>query len=497
MRTRICSLALGAILLAPSLWMLATIPPLWRDADAYHQLMQSPAQSTAEGHGPLYGIAARLPLYLGYQFERIPHDASVQSFFSRPRLTDTGIYLLIGAQHLALCGGALGLIVAATKILWCRLVLALFFAGNSAFYTFAHCVGSEGLSLVSILVLTLAGLSLLKSEDKRSWIFFALALLICVLTRYANFLLILVLPLTFLLQVWPRRSLLPLRSAGIALAIGLACLVLARIAASVLSESGGQHYYSRAGFTFLWRLNFLEGVPEPRRGVLLDKVSARTNSNDAGALIATLRQMLETGEPLSPIPIYWRFHGALSTPEKAVSSRRFHQGLNATARAFLLPPRAEHWKAAERDFARSLRTSLQLMSATLFNTTVFCFEHGAEMPELAALSTFRHHTPAGLMNLVDSRIYFRPGKILSLGGALLLWAGLVVSLLIMTAHGRRRLITLFHYGFALVLSGGVILQATALLADLSPRYTLPLWALTWFSTIILAGTLADALVRRE
>ncbi len=481
------------ILLAPSIWLLATIPPLWRDADAYHQLLFSPARATLEGHGMLYGMVARIPLYLGAWFEGVLPN---ESFFNHARLTDTGILLLIAGQHLALCVGAFALVITATQSLWCRIFLALFFAGNSIFYTLAHCVGSETLSLLCTLALTVAGLRLLKWPlHFRGWIFFALALLACILTRYANLFLLLPLPLALLLLAAQRRSLNPLRHAAIAFVIGLLCLGTARLAVGAVCASTGPPYYPRGGFTFLWRLNFLESIPEPRRSELLDEVNARTKSGHAREIISTLREMLENGEPLSPIPIYQKLRAALSTPDQ-ISTRRFHLALNATARAFLYPPTPEHWRAAEHDFATALQMPMSVVSTTFFVTTVFCFEHREDLPELMTLSTFRNYTSGDLMTIATSRLYFTGGKNLSLGSVMIVW-GIIAIVTIFAGRTGTDVTPILFFGLALVITAVLILQATALLIDLAPRYTLPLWEMLWLASMIYLGAIADALVRRN
>ncbi|HEX8280557.1 MAG TPA: hypothetical protein VF551_04210, partial [Chthoniobacterales bacterium] len=79
------------------------MPPLWRDSDAYNQLTQHPAFATYVGHGPLYCLVARIPLYAGYAIERLRGSISpVPEFLANAGLTDSGILLVVVAQHLAL-----------------------------------------------------------------------------------------------------------------------------------------------------------------------------------------------------------------------------------------------------------------------------------------------------------------------------------------------------------------------------------------------------------
>ena len=502
-RTALQMALIWSLLLAPSAWMLATVPPLWRDADAYFQVTSPPGEATVEGQAPLYPLLVRLPLFLGYHIAPLLGDppAAERFSFSHPPVTDAGILILLCAQHLALCAGGFGLIVASTQLFWGRVLLAIVFAINSVFYTFAHCVGSESLSLVCTLALTLTGLRLLKcgNEDRRKWWgLFALALLACVLSRYANLLLILALPLTFVLLALLRRSLAPLRQAALALAIGVLCLGVGRLTAELLCQSVGQPYYARGGFTFLWRLSFLESVSAPDRTALLDKVAARAASADARQLFVRLREMLDAHEPLVPFPVLDRFRAALSTPDRPVETRRLHEALNSVERAFILPPTREHWRAAEEDIANILGFSLQRVSDELFFTTWFCFRHPEDLPLITHLSTFRKYTPGELMAFPKERLYFQATKVLSLGAVFALWLAAAAAVALLSQRTTQHdLGPILLYAIALVATGVLILQATALLAQLIARYTLPAWALLWVSGMILLGTICQSLSRSE
>src|SRR4051812_22623833 len=82
-----------AILCAPSVWMLRAIPPLWKDTDAYLQVTEPPNVVTILQYAPLYCFSSRVPLYLGFSYDRVRARASLPplSFFAEPVLTDSGV----------------------------------------------------------------------------------------------------------------------------------------------------------------------------------------------------------------------------------------------------------------------------------------------------------------------------------------------------------------------------------------------------------------------
>ena len=241
---------LVAVLLAPSIWMLTVIPPLWRDVDAYIQVTQPPGSATILQYSPLYCFAARLPLYLGYAIQSISAGQPLPrpDSFIHPILTDSGVFLLLLVQHAALCFAALYLITEASGIFWVRLVLAIAWAANPLFYSFAHCVGGETLSMILVLLIGAIGLKIIRHSRtiaKMEWMLFGVLLCLCILTRHINAALAAVLPLTFvLLSVWRLigtkfarlqsdrrwnrlRWQQALQNSMVAVAIGVSCIVLA------------------------------------------------------------------------------------------------------------------------------------------------------------------------------------------------------------------------------------------------------------------------------
>jgi len=157
-----------AVLLAPSIWMLSVIPPLWRDVDAYVQLTRPPGFETILHYGPLYCFVARIPLYLGYGIDCFSAGGPLPTlrFFLHPILTDSGVYALVISQHIGLFCSTFYLITLVSRLFWVRLTLAIAWAANPLFYTFAHCIGSETLSVIVLLLIAATGLRIIRHSRK-------------------------------------------------------------------------------------------------------------------------------------------------------------------------------------------------------------------------------------------------------------------------------------------------------------------------------------------
>src|SRR4030095_1761625 len=201
-------------LIIPSLWLMLSVPPLWRGVDAYNQTVRPPGLVTILLHGPLYCTLARVPLWFGYLISGSGPAESLGYFIKHSQLTDAGVYSLIILQHVALWCGAVYLIYAIARTLLLRLLLAFFFASQPLFYGFAHCVGSEALSMIVILLLAASGVRLvLRYPDIRAheWIIFTVLLAARSLRREITRVLAAVLPTTMIVIMIERglRRLVP------------------------------------------------------------------------------------------------------------------------------------------------------------------------------------------------------------------------------------------------------------------------------------------------
>ena len=325
-------------------------------------------------------------------------------------LTDSGVWLLIIAQHLALCGAAFYFILAISQFFWVRLALALTWASNALFYTFAHCVGSETLSMILIIIVAGKACRLIRSRCQprwADWYFFVIGLWLCLLSRHVNLWLTLLLPAAFLLSwAWTRAASLfvsgdrearwirasgkrHFRQAVIAIAIGIACYATANLLSQSLARKTRLQPHSRIGFTFLWRLHFLKSLSPESRAALLERVSTRTHSTEARKLIALLGQTHADGVELDAGDFMKRAVPVLFPLEGVVRWEKLDDALNQMAFAFLLPPTPEHLRVAWAEFAAALRMPVTDISSFLFETTAYYFEHKDEMPACAELLTFR------------------------------------------------------------------------------------------------------------
>ena len=533
------AIALGAILLAPSIWMLSVIPPLWRDLDAYLQLTEAPGILTIVHFGPLYCFGARIPLYIGYVIEclRTAKPFPSPGFFIHPTLNDSGVFLLLLLQHSALFCSAFCFIISSSRLFWVRLVLTAVWASNPLFYAFAHCVGSETLSMILMLLIGAVGLSIVQHSGSvgwKRWLMFGVLLWLSILTRHINAILAAVMPLTFLLLSgyqliamtliksqsaarWRRlRMRQQLQRATVAVAIGVMSIALANVSLRALCSLAHWQYHSTFGITVMSRLDFLARLPAERRNELLDEIARHTSFAEVRKAIPLLREAFSNetdnwdtrtaglrkidAEKVLPL-----FHEAFPQGsagaddsivflEKATSAFpgwSLLVTLNRTADAFLFPPRKVYIDAVAEDFRRSQTTTIPNVVNHLFlSTTLYFFYRADRMPGYAAMRTFRNSSPNQIVTILNKHWYFHFWKSVSYAGFLCFWAANLALLAVLAQRRKLKVAAVISYAVALTVVALLLMLATCVLTVFLPRFTLPMWELTMLSaTVLFAKTM--------
>lgn len=501
----------GAVLLAPSLWMLRVIPPLWRDLDAYIQVTQPPGTATILLWGPLYCLIARIPLYLGYALDCLNAGAPFPrlGFFLRPTLTDSGVFMLLVSQHVALWCSAFYLIVLTSRLFLVRLMLAVAWAANPLFYAFAHCVGSETLSMVLVLLLGAIGLRIIQHRRtvfRKEWILFGVLLWLCILTRHINAVLAAVMPLTFLflsayqsitipfarsqlLGRWRRlRARSDLQKATVAVAVGISCIILANASLRGLCNAAHIPYHSTVGFTFLFRLKFLGALPAEKRNQLLDKVAKSTASSDVKKAISLLRN----APPHTPGWSIKAFsskqaQASLSERETDLQAAKLCLLLNRMAQAFLCPPEKILLSAVASDFKKSQESTIPSVVNQLFASTMFYFLHPEITPHYASLYTFRDKSSTQIVAIFEKHSYFHRRKSFSYSAFLFFWFINLALLAVLAKVRKEEVAAVSSYAAALTLVGLIMMIVNCFLNEFQARYTLPMWELSIMSATLLFG----------
>jgi hypothetical protein len=505
-----------AFLVAPSIWMLSTIPPLWKDVDAYVQVTHPPGVGTILQYGPLYCFVARIPLYLGYVIDCIRTGAPfpTPAFFIHPTLSDSGVFTLLLSQHVALCCSVFYLIAVTSRLFLVRLVLVVVWAANPLFYTFAHCVGSETLSMVLLLLVGATGLRIIRHPrriPRNEWLLFGVLLWLCILTRHINALLAGLMPLTFfflsaqrltmipftrskLIQRWRRlRTRQDLQKATVALVIGFSCIALANISLRGLCYAVHIPYEFRVGFTFMWRLKFLATIPPETRNQLLDNVVKRTASPDVKKVISLLREAFPEAPNWDVIAFMRKAQASLFARETESQEEKFNLVLNRMAQAFLCPPEKIFLNAAATDFTRSREATIPSVVNQLFGQTTFYFSHSESMAACAPLITFRDKNATQIVAIFKNHSYFHRRKSFSYNAFLFFWFANLLLLAVLAKVRNEEVAALSSYATALTLVGLVMMVANCFLNEFQPRYTLPMWELTIVSASILFGRIMESL----
>jgi hypothetical protein len=496
------------LLTIPSLWLMLSVPPLWRGVDAYNQTVRPQGLVTILLHGPLYCTLSRVPLWFGYLISGSGPAESLGHFIKHSKLTDAGVYSLVVLQHAALWFSAVYLIYAIARTLLLRLFVAVFFASQPLFYAFAHCVGSEALSMIAILLLAASGVRLMlryPNIGARDWISFTIFVAAASLTRHINNALAAVLP-TAMIVIMIERGLRLLAghqhaSAAaakgefpklakvwlISVATGLIGWILATSVTHLLCWRTRTPWRSTFGYTFIWRLNFLETMQPNQRQELLDIIASKCRLPECRQLLDLLGNWMNRNKLWDPGAFIQEAHSALTDPEMKFHSEKFDRVLNEIASGFLYPPTAPLRSVALSDFTMATRSTQGDIVQFLFVNTDYFFSHRDKMPQCSGLKTFRE--PRDRLTAAGELSYFHWWNLLSfrtwsIFGLIVLFSALVVDY---KRGGENTPFIVLAVSLSII--GVAMVLLNCFFAQLQQRYILPMMELLLLSLIILCGVL--------
>jgi hypothetical protein len=437
------------------------------------------------------------------------------SFFIHPILSDSGVFLVLLSQHVSLCVAAFYLIAATTRVFWVRFMLAIMWALNPLFYTFAHTVGSEALSMVLVLLLGATGLRIVQGSGevrRKDWLVFGIVLWLCILTRHINALLAVLMPAAFfflgsshlIVLLFPRTQVFrgrhwlnaqsAFKQATIAIFVAISCLVLANASVHVLCYAARTPYYSRLGLTFLFRLKFLATLPPEKRNELLDEVANHSSSTEIRNIISLLRVSFPAGMSNWDVRDFNdKARALLFTPQSDPNGEKYSLLLNHVTLAFLYPPNEIFLDAVMTDFKRSQEITIPDVVSFLFVTTRFYFSHRDAMPQCASLVTFHDKDAAEVFAIFKKHSYFRHPKNLSYRAFLFFWLIALALFLAIAKIRMQEAARLASYAAALTAVGLLMMIANCFLTIFQPRFTLPMLELTIISMFILFGGVMKSL----
>ena len=486
-------LLLVVLLAIPSVYFFSTVSPLWRDSDAFYQVATKFEFLTVLHWPPLYCFAARIPFLLASLI-----DGSLwrNGFsFNRPTITDLGLYFLIIFQHLFLISSLFAVCIGLAKSWAIRFIVAAWFMICLPFYAFAHCVGSEAITPPLLLLTSLAGIQYLRTACRqRLSLFFVLAVL-CILDRHANGVIAGLVPLAIALTIGGLtlrpfiRNQMPGSWLGtngrrllVTTGVAIAALVAANSVVWIVCRFNKIPYRSRAGYAFVWRLNFFKDLPRKRQTIIIDQAESDLHDPALTAGLEKLKEMSGKGL-FAPDDICDAVMTALI--RQGYKGQPLHvtsdQKLNQLLVYFLHRPPPEFVQTVVNDVVSGMNLDPNVLVKDPFRCTDWLIQHRTE-PSFEALS--------GLRTLAGD-----PDPLEKYAAEFRFWSfvpfwwltGLVVAGSLFLGFAGRDPDDLCSAGYAMACAIIAMIApiVSSIVVELLPRLMLPTLALLFFGVAVL------------
>ena len=309
------------ILSIPSLYIFLIFPPLWRDTDAFNEIVSNFAPKGIIHFLPGYCFGGRLIVFAGSIVASLlgRHGVPHLSINSTP-LTDTGICTLIMVQHLFLVFSLFYAVRTLSDQFPIRVLLAVVFALTPWVYVYANCIGSEGFSNPLVYLIVACGWTCLRTTDlprRKEFVYFGL-LLAAALTRHINVLLTASLPIALLplaAKEWILRGVAAnlanaqsrfryTRRFLIFVVVGVSAIGTSVLVQQTMCWVFRVPFRSTFGETFEYRMSYLAGLPEQERSAILARISTKLADPVVTEALDALNRSLSRGEGWTNVFLY-------------------------------------------------------------------------------------------------------------------------------------------------------------------------------------------------
>jgi hypothetical protein len=495
------------VLVLPSLYVLFTLPPLWRDTDGFNEIASTFAPKGIIHWLPGYCFVGRLLMILaGAVGSLVSGHGLPYLSIGTPELSDIGIYSLLIVQHLFLIYSLFFVVRTVTNLFFLRLLFAFFFALTPWLYLFAQCIGTEAFSNPLVCLIAGYGWICVRTPDLqlRRLILFFLLLLAAALTRHINLGLICLVPIALVVPAiigtfFPNKTFLQTQASrdfrGWRKLFVYGCLGVGIAIASI----GVQQtmcwlfrvpYRSTFGVTFEWRLDYLNPLPADQRNTILGRVSAKVNDPIVTEAIRDLIQAMDRNEKRGYGFLYDRMDEILS--QSGPTSLQQHtfeidSKLNRVAQAFLTPPDPALLSTIKNEMLRiPFLTQADMAAQPLTLTDSLQREMAApRYARLRPLCSFQF-SQGHYQQIFERNAYFQLFNNVPFGVlALLSLAGGIMVLCISPRNFLN--LTGVGYAWSMVVTGFLLALGNCFSTSFGARYYLPLYSLVQISVMLLTS----------
>ena len=501
------------ILSLPSIYVLLTLPPLWRDSDGFNEVASTFAPKGIIHWLPGYCLGARLILLgAGIAGSLLGGHGIPYLSISITPLNNVGIYTLMVVQHLFLVFSLLYGVNTLSSHFLLRAVFSAFLALTPWIYVYANCVGSEAFSNPLVYLILAYGWKCLRANEvsRERVLLYFLLLVGAVLTRQINALLAFLLPLALLpltmgeLFQSGARSYCSDRQSRfyngrrflIFMVVGLCAIGTSVVVQQSMCWLFRVPFRSTFGETFEWRLSYLNGLSDQERTKIVDQISTRLGDPVTTEALEALNRSLNQGDNWTDMFLFYKIDGILVRSgfnDMQLRTWQVDLKLNRIAACVLLSAEPHFLRAVWSDFAKwPLFTQMDLAYPPFILTdwlqTQLPYPRYGRLRELAS---FQHE--AGYYNDVWKRIpYFH----ILAGIPMLVMGCLAVVFGSITLIARPRVPLAkegISYAISMIALGLLFALGNCLSTFSGARFYLPVYSLFQMAMMLAASMVFEVL----